>query len=171
MGISRDRDPAGRARNARPRDALGRPLPYGVEGTSRVPDDLVLEPLPALAEAQRLLDQGLPFHAHEILEGTWKQADPAERDLWQGLAQLAVGLTHVLRGNKKGARTLLMRGRARIGRYADNPPYDIDIAGLLTWADKALDQLDSAEPEPLGPPRLQRASATGAAVSEAGGSA
>ncbi|MDV9172856.1 DUF309 domain-containing protein, partial [Streptomyces sp. W16] len=26
---TRDRDGAGRARNARPRDGLGRPLPYG----------------------------------------------------------------------------------------------------------------------------------------------
>ena len=41
---SRDRDPAGRARNARPRDAAGRPLPRGAVGVERVPDDLVLGP-------------------------------------------------------------------------------------------------------------------------------
>jgi hypothetical protein len=35
----------------------------------RVPDDVVLPPRQALVEAQRLLDEGLPFHAHEILEG------------------------------------------------------------------------------------------------------
>ena len=34
---------------------------------------------------------GRPFHAHEVLEASWKAAPPAERDLWQGLAQLAVG--------------------------------------------------------------------------------
>lgn len=31
----RDRDDAGRARQARPRDALGRPLPYGAKGSNR----------------------------------------------------------------------------------------------------------------------------------------
>jgi hypothetical protein len=37
----RDRDAAGRARNARPRDAAGRPLPRGATGEARVPDDLI----------------------------------------------------------------------------------------------------------------------------------
>ena len=82
-------------------------MPQGVE---RVPDDLVLPPAESLAEAQRLLDAGRPFHAHEVLEGTWKAAPAAERDLWQGLAQLAVGLTHRARGNAAGAATLLRRG-------------------------------------------------------------
>ena len=70
----RDRDIRGRAHNARPRDGLGRPLPRGSDGVERVPDDLVLPPLESLAEAQRLLDLGRPFHAHEVLEGTWKAA-------------------------------------------------------------------------------------------------
>ncbi|HEY5820828.1 MAG TPA: DUF309 domain-containing protein, partial [Propionibacteriaceae bacterium] len=142
--MSRDRDLVGRARNARPRDALGRPLAYGEPGVERVPDDLVLPPLPALAEAQRLLDAGLPFHAHEILEGTWKAAPPDERDLWQGLAQLAVGLTHVLRGNPAGARTLLTRGRDRVEGYVSNPPYGVDVVGLTGWAAALLETLDEA---------------------------
>lgn len=139
---TRDRDPAGRARNARPRDGLGRPLPYGATGVERVPEDLVLPPTESLVEAQRLLDAGLPFHAHEILEGTWKAAPSGERDLWQGLAQLAVGLTHVLRGNRAGARTLLERGRAHIAAYAADPPYGVDVVGLTAWSTQLLDQLD-----------------------------
>ena len=137
----RERDEQGRARNARPRDALGRPLPRGAEGVPRIPDELVLEPLPSLAEAQRLLDAGMPFHAHEILEGTWKAAPADERDLWQGLAQLAVGWTHLLRGNPAGASTLLRRARRRISGYADAPPYGVDAAGLVTWADARLADL------------------------------
>ena len=147
---TRDRDPAGRARNARPRDGLGRPLPYGATGVERIPDDLVLSPAESLVEAQRLLDAGLPFHAHEILEGTWKAAPPAERDLWQGLAQLAVGLTHVLRGNRAGARTLLERGRAHISGYVNGPPYGVDVVGLTGWATQLLDQLDGGS-EPAVP--------------------
>jgi hypothetical protein len=145
----RDRDTAGRARNARPRDGLGRPLPRGAEGVERVPDDLVLPPLESLAEAQRLLDAGRPFHAHEVLEGTWKAAPPDERDLWQGLAQLAVGLTHRARGNAAGAATLLRRGAARIAPYADRSPYGVDVAGLVA----AAEALATEPPVPGEPPR------------------
>jgi hypothetical protein len=130
----RDRDPAGRARNARPRDGLGRPLPRGAEGVERVPEDLLLPPLESLAEAQRLIDAGRPFHAHEVLEASWKAAPPAERDLWQGLAQIAVGLTHRERGNRTGSATLLRRGAARIAPYAADPPYGVAVEELVALA-------------------------------------
>ena len=117
----RDRDAAGRARNARPRDALGRPLPRGAVGDERIPDDLVLPPGESLQLAQELVDADRPFHAHEVLEASWKSAPPAERDLWQGLAQIAVGLTHARRGNAQGAAALLRRGADRVAGYADSP--------------------------------------------------
>jgi hypothetical protein len=59
-------------RNARPRDELGRPLPHDAAGVAGVPDDLALPPDESLAKAQRLLDAGRAFHAHEVLEGTWR---------------------------------------------------------------------------------------------------
>lgn len=130
----RDRDGTGRPRNARPRDALGRPLPHDAEGAERVPDDLTLPPDESLVEAQRLIDDGRAFHAHEVLEGTWKAAPEPERELWRGLAQLAVGLTHARRGNPVGAVQLLRRAADRIDGYASGPPYGIDVAGLVTWA-------------------------------------
>ena len=157
MAVQRERDAQGRARNARPRDALGRPLPRGAEGVPRIPDELVLEPLPSLAEAQRLLDAGLPFHAHEILEGTWKAAPAEERDLWQGLAQLAVGYTHLLRGNPAGATTLLQRARRRIAEYQAAPPHGVDVDGLVRWADGVLTGLGAEDAGPIpDPPRLRR---------------
>ena len=152
----RDRDARGRALNARPRDGLGRPLPRGSAGVERVPEDLVLPPLESLAEAQRLLDLGRPFHAHEVLEGTWKAAPTHERDLWQGLAQLAVGVTHLARGNATGAVTLLRRGAGRIAPY-DDRPYDIDVAGLVSFARSTADSLESgaAASAALDLPRLR----------------
>lgn len=126
----RDRDAAGRARNARPRDALGRPLPRGAAGDDRIPDDLTLPPAQALGLAQQLLDEGRPFHAHEVLEASWKAAPPAERDLWQGLAQIAVGLTHARRGNAHGAAALLRRGADRVAGYAGSAPHGIDAATI-----------------------------------------
>ncbi|MDQ1483645.1 MAG: uncharacterized protein QOF35_1721 [Actinomycetota bacterium] len=155
-GQDRERDAAGRPHNARPRDALGRPLPRGTPGVVGVPEDLVLSPQEALVEAQRLLDQGRPFHAHEVLEATWKAAPEAERDLWQGLAQLAVGLTHALRGNNSGAVSVLRRACDHISGYANQPPYNIDVTGLLEWAGPVVDRLDdpSKNSETPSTPRL-----------------
>jgi uncharacterized protein len=131
---ARDRDAEGRARSARPRDALGRPLPYGTRGEERAPEGVVRTPEATLVEAQALLDADRPFHAHEVLEDAWKAAPDAERQLWRGLAQLAVGRTHLLRGNPTGAVTLLERGAGTIEPYAADPPYGIDVAGLVRWA-------------------------------------
>jgi hypothetical protein len=127
---ARDRDPAGRARNARPRDALGRPLPRSAAGDERIPDDLVLPPAEALRLAQELLDAGRPFHAHEVLEASWKAGPAAERDLWQGLAQIAVGLTHARRGNARGAVTLLRRGAQRVTGCGAAAPHGIDAMAV-----------------------------------------
>ncbi|MFD3664802.1 DUF309 domain-containing protein [Streptomyces sp. NPDC058659] len=113
-GTTRDRDEEGRARSARPRDGLGRPLPYGAEGVPRQPEGVVRTPAETLREAQRLLDAGMPFHAHEVFEDAWKSGPETERDLWQGLAQLAVGLTHAARGNREGGARLLRRGADRL---------------------------------------------------------
>ncbi len=138
----RDRDATGRARNARPRDALGRPLPRGAAGDERIPDDLVLPPAEALQLAQELLDSERPFHAHEVLEASWKSAPAAERDLWQGLAQIAVGLTHARRGNARGAAALLRRGADLVAGYAGSPPHGIEAAGVCRAAREMAARID-----------------------------
>jgi hypothetical protein len=150
----RDRDTAGRARNARPRDALGRPLPRGAAGDERIPDDLVLPPAQALTLAQQLLDEGRPFHAHEVLEASWKTAPAAERDLWQGLAQVAVGLTHARRGNARGAAALLRRGADRVAGYAGSAPHGIDAAGVARAARDMAARIDRDGLTGAGPERL-----------------
>jgi hypothetical protein len=121
-GRGRDRDAAGRPRNARPRDELGRPLSRDAGGEPPLADDAALPPASALALAQQLIDDGRAFRAHEVLEAAWKAAPDGERELWQGLAQVAVGLTHAQRGNARGAVTLLRRGAARVGRYSPGAP-------------------------------------------------
>ncbi|MEU2256144.1 DUF309 domain-containing protein [Nocardia xishanensis] len=165
--VERPRDEAGRALNPRPRDRFGRPLPMGSVGVPRIPDDLNLPPQQTLTLAQQLLDDGLAFNAHEVLEAAWKNGPFAERMLWQGLAQYAVGLTHIQRGNPKGARTLLTRAVGRLRAYepddsrnsdngshgdgTDNStepgnralPYDIDGAGLIARAETLLAALDA----------------------------
>ena len=155
MSRDRDRDPGGRPRNARPRDGLGRPLGRadsaaasevsgfsGAFGSERIPDDLVISGAEAAALADQLLRDGRPFHAHEVLEAAWKSGPAEERDLWQGLAQIAVGLTHARRGNTRGAVALLRRGTERVRAYQDGAgsqraagqagsPFGMNIASFL----------------------------------------
>ncbi|SOC47992.1 hypothetical protein SAMN05660748_1169 [Blastococcus aggregatus] len=154
---TRDRDDEGRARNARPRDALGRPLPHDAVGEPRAPEGIVRAPLVALAEAQALLDAGRPFHAHEVLEDAWKSSVPEERQLWRGLAQLAVGLTHAARGNARGAVTLLERGVGNVVPYADTPPHGIDVAGLVGWGRTLAADPSTVRDAAAAAPRLRGA--------------
>ncbi|WP_138760819.1 DUF309 domain-containing protein [Modestobacter altitudinis] len=154
-GAARDRDAAGRARNARPRDALGRPLPRGSVGEPRAPEGVVRTPGATLREAQELLDAGRPFHAHEVLEDAWKTGPDDERDLWRGLAQLAVGLTHAARGNGPGAATLLARGARSLGTAgvaADR--HGVDVPGLVAWGERLAGAAGAGAPVDLTPPRL-----------------
>lgn len=138
----RDRDAAGRPRNARPRDDLGRPLPRGSGGGTPA-EPRPLAPAAALAEAQSLLDQGLPFQAHEVLESAWKASPDPERDLWRGLTQVAVGLTHARRGNGRGAAALLRRGAQRLDSYGDSAPHQIDAPGLAQVARSLAEGIDA----------------------------
>ena len=152
--VKRDRDESGRPRSARPRDALGRPLARGSEGIPRIADDLELAPAETLAYAQELLDRGLAFNAHEVLEAAWKNSLPDERMLWQGLAQLAVGITHVQRGNVKGAMSLLRNASTRISQDDRSAPHGVDVAGLVDFADALIDDLKAGvdiTPERLRP--------------------
>lgn len=105
-----------------------------------------------LAYAQLLLDDGLAFNAHEVLEAAWKHRPAAERELWQGLAQLAVGVTHVQRGNVAGAVSLLRRGAEHLETVRPPAPYGIDLAGLLDFAARLADDLASGAE--IGPQRL-----------------
>lgn len=132
--VNRDRDPAGRPRNARPRDSLGRPLPMGEPGVERVPDDYAPTAGQAVADTVRFLAMERPFHAHEVLEARWKTGPQDERELWQGLAQICVGLTHVQRGNLRGATALLDRGADRVARHGPDPGRLIDAAEVARMA-------------------------------------
>jgi uncharacterized protein len=132
--VERDRDTHGRARQARPRDRLGRPLPYGSVGVDPVSEE-PLPPLETIAAAHELLAEGRPFSAHEVYEARWKAGPATERELWQGLAQLCVGITHAERGNRIGALRLIERARRRLETYVatGGPDYSLDLRRVIDW--------------------------------------
>ncbi|MBN4927266.1 DUF309 domain-containing protein [Hoyosella rhizosphaerae] len=136
---SRNRDEQGRPFNQRPRDALGRPLPYGARDTGA---DFAVEyesPEQALVVAERLLSDRAPFHAHEILEEAWKADTTVAKEMWRGLAQLAVGVTHAARGNMRGAVALLTRASHNLTPFADNAAHGVRVRELVDWCNTQVD--------------------------------
>jgi predicted metal-dependent hydrolase len=125
----------------RARDALGRPVPAGSpDAVEPVPEE-ALPPYDAVRRARELLEAGRAFSAHEVLEASWKAAPPQERDLWQGLAQVCVGLTHLQRGNPVGATRLLRRGA---GRLTSRPAaYGVDVSRVAVDALRLAEQIEA----------------------------
>jgi predicted metal-dependent hydrolase len=92
----------------------------------------------------------MPFHAHEVLEAAWKAASAMERELWRGLAQLAVGLTHLQRGNVRGGVALLRRGAERVaewrGDHEGPAPLGLDLDGLVNHSSALADRVEHGAP-------------------------
>ena len=144
MATKRDRDDLGRAKNARPRDELGRPLPRGSENL--LPEEQLPE------DPDELLRIGVEhfnahrfFQAHETWETAWHPSPESERDFWQGITQIAVGFTHFQRGNPRGAITLLRRGARRLNVYGDSYR-GFPAADMAARAREAADEIERAGP-------------------------
>jgi hypothetical protein len=120
----------------RARDRLGRPVdrddPSAFDPGIDV--DAPRSAGDAIDIAQRLIDDGLWFTAHEVLEAQWKQCPADERALWQGLAQVAVARTHEDRGNAIGAERLHERAMGHLTSAAARSAavhHGLDVAAVL----------------------------------------
>ena len=150
----RRRDPDAPPKPKRPRDELGRPLPWKAENRLHLED---YDAFP-LEENHRLgmrhLNAGRFFPAHEAWETCWKQAkETSEAEFFKGLSQLGAGYTHLLRGNRHGAHTLLRRGAGRILRYA-SPHREIDVERLGATAMAHAELIQRAEEAGGAPPEI-----------------
>lgn len=103
-----------------------------------------------IARGVELFDAGEWFACHEAFEEVWRSTDPAPRDLWQGLIQVAVGLHHALdRGRPDVGRRVLAKGRRRL-LGLPSPCEGIDVATLAAAAaawERWLAAPDGAPPE------------------------
>jgi hypothetical protein len=107
----------------------------------------------AVAGAVALWDERLFFEVHEVLEAVWRTAAGDVRQALQGVIQLAVAFHHLEHGNRRGARSLLVEGRSRLGAVAPDILPGLDVAQLRTataTCETALETGDaSVEPPPL----------------------
>jgi hypothetical protein len=106
---------------------------------------------PHLEEGLRLIREGQFFLAHETLEEHWIEADPAERDFYQGLIHVAVALHHAERNNSKGALAQLAKARRKLASYPE-AFLEIDIEQVrsyLTDAEKEITEGHLPSPPPF----------------------
>src|SRR3954452_16481560 len=131
-----------RQKPERPRDELGRPLPWDAPTRLHLPSfDAMSTEENDRAARKFIVDRNF-FGAHEAWETAWKQAKgTGDEELFKGLSQMGAGYVHLLRGNAHGAVTLLRRAARRVGEYPDGH------RGIATPAlrDKLLADADRVE--------------------------
>jgi hypothetical protein len=94
------------------------------------------------------------WHAHEAWETLWRAAPDEDRDLYQGLIQVAAGLLHLRRRNVRGARNKLGEGLEKLRGYG--PAYHgIFLNELVREARRLLDDLDGGVLPYLIPPVIR----------------
>lgn len=113
-------------------------------------------------EARRALLQALEefntwrfYDCHETLEDVWHEAggknpDAALATFYQGLIKAAAGFHHVLRGNHKGAVTLLTDSLRLLSPHRPET-LTVDVDSLTTAIQHCLDRITE-----LGPQRLSQ---------------
>ena len=118
---------------------------------------------PALApsDADELFRRGVAlfngvryWHAHEAWETLWRAAPDEERDFYQGLIQLAAGLLHLQRRNRRGARNKLSEGVAKLKAYQP-AHHGIFVNELVGRAERILEDIDAGVLPYLIPPVIR----------------
>ena len=105
-------------------------------------------------EAVALFNGVRYWYAHEAWETLWRAAPDEDRDFYQGLIQLAAGLLHLQRRNRRGARNKLREGVEKLRRY--EPAYHgIFVIELLSEASRLLQDLDGGYLPYLIPPVIR----------------
>ena len=104
-----------------------------------------------LGELYRALDEfnaGYFFESHETLEDLWMVTPWPERQLFQGIIQLAAAFVHLVRGEYPGVIKLLEASTEKLREFAP-ARFGIYVEALIEDTRRARDEL-----ERLGAARL-----------------
>lgn len=100
------------------------------------------EDIPTLIKAIALFNQREFYACHDALEAIWNDAVSADKNFYQGILQIAVGLYHLGSKNWHGAAILLGEGISRLRYY--QPDYEnVDVASLIDDSAKLLTTLQT----------------------------
>jgi len=89
------------------------------------------------------------YDCHDTLEAIWINAIASEKNFFQGILQIAVGLHHLRNENWRGAVILIGEGINRLHPYpADYAGIDVD--GLIEQASALLKYLQVVGAEQVG---------------------
>jgi predicted metal-dependent hydrolase len=94
------------------------------------------------------------WHAHEAWETLWRAAPDEERDVYQGLIQLAAGLLHLQRRNQRGARNKLAEGIEKLRKFQPTH-HGIVINELVGRGERILEDLNAGIVPYLIPPVIR----------------
>jgi predicted metal-dependent hydrolase len=135
---------------------------------ARVPDPAQVEdlgracqqPLPELAvQAIDKFNAGEYYAQHDLFEELWMATDGPVRDLYRAVLQVGIAYYQILRGNHRGARKMLLRGKQWLAVLPDQCQ-GIDVkalredshrvrAALDRLAEDQIDQFDTALLQPV----------------------
>jgi len=90
-----------------------------------------IDPEAAWNEAMGYLERDMPFHAHETFELRWRCCPEGERALWKGLARWTAAITHIERGNTKGASSIARETLSDLAPVDPSPLSREQVDGVL----------------------------------------
>jgi predicted metal-dependent hydrolase len=99
--------------------------------------------LPLIACLAKGIDEfnrGLFFECHETLEELWLAEEGPLSDFYQAIIQVAAGFHHLLRGNRRGAVTLLARGAQGLRPFTPRR-LGVDVDVLIAEVDRCRRRL------------------------------
>jgi hypothetical protein len=97
-------------------------------------------------EALRQFNDGWYFESHETLEDLWMVTPLPEREMFQGIIQMAAAFVHFVRGEYPGVLKLLDAAMDKLTR-AEEGRFGVDITGLLVELRRARDEISGLGPE------------------------
>lgn len=97
------------------------------------------------------------YDCHALLEELWKEQLEPERQLTQGIIQIAVAYYHALRSNYNGSIKLIRKGLPRIKQFVGEQEL-LELEEFISAVEQDLTTLQSSKPSELLIPLLRRKS-------------